>query len=99
MSQDLSDIVHLVNFSIISAKVSSEAVKVLWNLLPEKSRERFEVQLNCLKVNTISETVLLAYFNEMICYFNCTSIYVYHVKKTILLSSFLLKHTATVCNM
>lgn len=49
MSQDLGDILNLVNSVIISAKVSSEADEVLWNLLPEKSKERYKVELNCLK--------------------------------------------------
>jgi len=64
---------HPVYFGVFPAEISSKADEGLSNLLPEKSKERYQIEFDCLEagiaknsVNIISDTVLLAYFNVMV---------------------------------
>lgn len=70
---ELKDMIDLEAFGLIPEEVQNAADEALEGLLPQKSKGRYEVEYKNLeiwmakmKVNVVSETVLLAYFNEMV---------------------------------
>lgn len=70
----------------LNENVCANAAKATENLLPAKSRWLYEKEYNLFTewrtknaINSIDETVLLAYFQELVCYFSRLQILVFMI--------------------
>lgn len=75
MNMNLSNFVDFEGLGILPPEIIAAAESAVTNLLPKKSKDRYEIEfhhfecwMKAKKVSIINETVLLAYFGEKVCY-------------------------------